>query len=91
MALKIDKTTSANIVVSAAYARVENVTLLDKANISFKVRFYNDSTLPNTEVKVPFFTEEAFNCQYELNMANPIHQAYLYLKTLPEFASAVDC
>jgi hypothetical protein len=26
-----------------------------------------------------------------LEGANPIKQAYLYLKTLPEFADAVDC
>jgi hypothetical protein len=27
---------------------------------------------------------------YDLNGPNPIKQAYLYLKTLPEFADAVD-
>lgn len=29
--------------------------------------------------------------EYNINGENPIKQAYLYLKTLPEFASAVDC
>ena len=28
---------------------------------------------------------------YNINGENPIKQAYLHLKTLPEFAGAVDC
>jgi hypothetical protein len=31
------------------------------------------------------------NCDYDINGENPIKQAYLHLKTLPEFADAVDC
>lgn len=30
-------------------------------------------------------------CDYDINGENPIKQSYLYLKTLPEFADAVDC
>jgi len=28
---------------------------------------------------------------YDLDGENPIKQAYIHLKTLPEFADAVDC
>lgn len=31
------------------------------------------------------------NFDYNLNGENPIKQAYLYLKTLPEFSDATDC
>lgn len=30
-------------------------------------------------------------CDYDLNGANPIKQAYLHLKSLPEFEGAIDC
>ena len=32
-----------------------------------------------------------YKCDYDIDVENPIKQAYLYLKTLPEFADAVDC
>jgi hypothetical protein len=31
------------------------------------------------------------SCKYDITGNNPIAQAYMYLKTLPEFASAKDC
>ena len=31
-----------------------------------------------------------FNIDYDINGENPIKQAYLYLKTLPEFEGALD-
>lgn len=31
------------------------------------------------------------NFDYNINGENPIKQAYLYLKTLPEFSDATDC
>jgi hypothetical protein len=34
---------------------------------------------------------ESHNFVLDLDGPNPIKQAYLYLKTLPEFADAVDC
>jgi len=35
--------------------------------------------------------EKTFSHLMDLNGENPIKQAYLHLKTLPEFADAVDC
>ena len=41
---------------------------------------------------MPFpFNTKTYSCAYDINGENPIKQAYLYLKTLPEFASATDC
>jgi len=35
--------------------------------------------------------QAAYKCPVNLNGENPMRQAYLYLKTLPEFAEATDC
>jgi hypothetical protein len=35
--------------------------------------------------------ERPYFFQYDITGENPIKQAYLYLKTLPEFATATDC
>lgn len=37
------------------------------------------------------FKWSSFECRHEIKGANPFEQAYLYLKTLPEFADATDC
>lgn len=34
---------------------------------------------------------KAFDFSVDLEGPNPIKQAYLHLKTLPEFADAIDC
>jgi len=85
MALKQKIKTEWGIEVENAYSRIENVTLTAKDKITFLVRSYvsNDG--------VPFFTEKVSGCSYDINGENPIKQAYLNLKTLPEFADAVDC
>ena len=36
-------------------------------------------------------TVTSFEMPYSINGSNPIKQAYEHLKTLPEFAGAVDC
>jgi len=40
--------------------------------------------------KLPFNSMEV-TYPYDLEGPNPIKQAYLHLKSLPEFADAVDC
>jgi methionyl-tRNA formyltransferase len=40
--------------------------------------------------EIPFVSQTK-TFDYDLNGENPIKQAYLHLKTLPEFADAVDC
>ena len=67
-----------------AYHRVENILFVNKTQMSFNVRSYK-------EIKLPFFAEQIFSCAYDVTGENPIKQAYVYLKTLPEFANAANC
>lgn len=84
MALKKIFTSRHGIEISNAYIRVEAVRLIGKNKIEFSVCVYFDplkSVLESTQVV----------CGYDLFGENPIAQAYSHLKTLPEFADAVDC
>jgi hypothetical protein len=67
-----------------AYHRVEAVSINEKNSITFHVRIYKEAGLP-------FFDEKVMSAPYNLEGANPIKQAYLYIKTLPEFEDVVDC
>lgn len=67
-----------------AYHRVEAVLITNKNNISFYLRSYK-------EVDKPCFAEQLMSSAYDLNGANPIKQAYAYVKTLSQFVSAIDC
>jgi hypothetical protein len=68
-----------------AYHRVEGVKLDTKTSISFRVRSYKENA------NVPHFADVGYVCAYDLTGANPIAQAYEHLKTLEEFAGAVNC
>jgi hypothetical protein len=85
MALKQKISTVSGIEVDDAYHRVEQVSLVNKSNISFAVNAYKDS-----ENKT-YITSKFYSCQYDLAGKNPIAQAYAHLKTLEEFAGAEDC
>lgn len=86
MALQKTVTTPHGFTAENAYHRVESVMLQGKSKISFRAVAYK-----NQGVDAIPFQETAHECLYNLNGDNPIKQAYTYLKTLPEFASAVDC
>jgi len=66
-----------------AYSKVEQV-VCPKNNMTI---YHNSkkSSEGNTVLS------NVVNCDYDINGENPIKQAYLYLKTLPEFADAIDC
>jgi hypothetical protein len=85
MALKQKISTNFGIEVDDAYHRVEQVTLANKSNITFVVNAYKDS-----EIKT-YITNKSYACKYDITGKNPMVQAYEHLKTLPEFASAMDC
>ena len=84
MALKLTKITESGLEVKDAYIRVEQISLRGKENISFQIKAYKNKNLPS-------FEENFYGCAYDINGENPIKQAYLHLKTLPEFVDAVDC
>lgn len=68
------------------YAMIKSVSG-DKNKISLKVVFYADGSKEQTiEYKQYTFTPSVAD-----GSANFIQQGYEYLKTLPEFADAVDC
>jgi hypothetical protein len=85
MALKKTATTSHGFVADSAYHRVENIAFQGKDVIKFNIKSYKDST-----ETTPFATID-FGCKYEMDGTNPFAQAYKFVKTLPEFADAIDC
>ena len=85
MALQKTVPTPFGFEAQGAYHRVEGVQLTTKTQINFQVRAYKDAS------GVPYFAEQQHSCAYDLNGANPIAQAYEFLKTLPEFENAADC
>lgn len=68
-----------------AYHRVECVILEAKNKITFRVRSYKDDS-----GNYPAFDDKGFSCDYSIDGANPIAQAYGHLKTLPDYIDAKD-
>lgn len=85
MALKKTVTTEYGIEVVDAYHRVEYLQIKDKTSISYHLRSYKDGS------GFPFFGENTLECNYDIEGDNPIKQAYMHAKSLPEFAGSVDC
>lgn len=84
MALRKSVKSIYGIDVNGAYHRVESVAIQGKDKIYFALKSY-------ASVENPSFAEKSYSCNYSLDGANPIAQAYDHLKTLPEFAGATDC
>lgn len=85
MALKKNFITSTNIEISDAYLRVDHLLIQEKTHLSYRVRVYQgfDAKFPVEEIPL--------SCAYDIDAKNPIAQAYKHVKSLPEFADAVDC
>ena len=84
MALKKSQDSSFGIVVKNAYSRVESLRLLNKQKMQFNACTYAD-------VDAAPFMSNLYSCAYDIAGENPIAQAYAHLKTLEDFADAVDC
>jgi len=65
------------------YIKVQEI-LCNKESIKASIEF------KSSQNEVPVFIDSIVTA-YDINGENPIKQAYLHLKTLPEFADAVDC
>ena len=85
MALKKDMTTPQGFDAVDAYGRVSALSLNGKDAMSFSLSWFKDQ-----DNSTPFFTEQ-FTTAYSLNGVNPLAQAYVHLKSLPEFSNAADC
>lgn len=83
MAIKVNTKLATGIRVDGAYCRVEYPSLT-KDSLTFHLRKY-------VAEDKPFFEENIYTASYILEGENPFKQAYLYLKTLPEFQDAIDC
>ena len=83
MAMKKDFTTKHGLTCVDAYGRVEQISL-NKSGMTADVRWRKDAQ------SVPFHAQ-TFEVPLDLSGPNPIAQSYSHLKTLPEFAGAVDC
>ena len=66
-----------------AYIRVSNVNV--KKGIS------QASVVTHKEKDGQILQKKNYMFEYDLTGNNPIAQSYYHLKTLPEFAGAVDC
>lgn len=84
MAIKKQITTVHGIILNDAYHRVTALRMVGKVKIAFSLCVYADPEKVSVE-------EHYFECDYDINGDNPIAQAYAHLKTLPEYADAVDC
>lgn len=84
MALKQTATTQWGLEVPDAYHRVEGVQLT-KTNADFFVRSY-----ANADEQI-WFKERNYNASYDMTGENPWKQAYLHVKSQPEWDEAEDC
>jgi len=83
VAIKLNIELENGIKVDGAYLRVEYPSVT-KNTLTFTVRKYVD-------VEKPFFSEEMYIVDYDLDGANPFIQAYTHLKGLEYFKDAKDC
>lgn len=70
--------------VSNVYCKIVSIDNLSKDNMIINIGYSinSDSKEFNTERK---------SIPYIINSTNPIEQAYIALKLLPRYATAVDC
>lgn len=91
MALQIPTTTlSSGIEVKESYARIQSIDG-DKEKMSLMLFYYKDHG-SFAEGKAPFFHQQyAFEPSVADDAPNYHKQGYEFIKTLPDFANAIDC
>ena len=87
MALKKTVNTRFGIKIEDAYVKVTEIHRLNKQSGFAIVSSYVDA---NKSADL-FFEQSGIDFPYDLNGNNPIKQAYEHIKTIPEFADAIDC
>lgn len=86
MALRMTATITAygkNLTFSNAYIKVVNITG-DKEKLVAFVDYYSDKD-------GNMFKRSDYIIEHKMNDQNAIAQVYEHIKTLPEFAGAIDC
>lgn len=84
MALKKTVVAPDGTTMTNAYHRISFIRLDGKTGVVFVVSSCKDSNSPA-------FNELQRVGPYNLNDGNPLAQAYVHLKTTPEFVGAEDC
>lgn len=84
MALKKTITIFGDIEVKNAYLRVENVSIFEKTKLVFSI-------VGRKTAESQIINSNSYNCQYDIDGENPIKQAYIHAKSLPEYSDAIDC
>ncbi|WP_334028919.1 hypothetical protein [Burkholderia orbicola] len=69
--------------IQNAYLRVWNIEL-SQTRITFGLGVFASAE------SIDMIDSTRFDCDYDINGANPIAQAYAHVKSFPEYASAVD-
>jgi hypothetical protein len=72
-----------DVVISNCYIKVDSVNVT-KSSATAIINFINSE-------KSCVIEELLCQFAYDITGENPIKQAYLHLKTLPEFLNATDC
>lgn len=87
MALQKNITIKSNLGIETqfnnTYIKVARVECTKQEN-NFLIELKKDSNSDPYQLQY-------INASYDINGENPIKQAYLHLKTLPEFSDAIDC
>ena len=86
MALKKSFQTAEGLTAPEAYYRIENITLVKNEMAGIAVNVFASSENTKTPIQV-----RCYSFEYRFDGNNAIAQAYMHLKTLPEFAGAIDC
>jgi len=81
--IKIKDNLGSDIEFNDSYIKIARVECTKNEN-NFLIEFKKD---PNSDP----YQLQYINAPYDINAENPIKQAYLHLKTLPEFSDATDC
>jgi len=81
--IKLTDNFEIEVEIPNVYIKIQSVDC-SKENTTYTISF-------NKEKDGVVLYNKYGNLDYDLNGENPIKQAYLHLKTLPEFADAVDC
>jgi len=88
MALLLSSETCFGFSAENAYCRVESLSWSKSGSFTFSAKTYLNQ---EASVSAMPLLAQSFSCNYSLDGENPIQQAYEHLKTLPEFADAIDC
>jgi hypothetical protein len=84
MAIQSSIETEFGLHLPAAYIKIYSTATTCKEVLIFSTNIHADKNYPA-------ISQRQYVCPLDLDGPNHIKQAYLYLKTLPEFANAIDC